>query len=147
MLEITSSDPGRANPASQVRRAGRPARTRIVAGLPEVTLFKPAGVPARMLERSTLTIDQFEAMRLVDGEGLGHDQAAAIMGVSRQTVGRIIESGRRTLIQAVAEGRAILIEGGAFTIDPEKCAERRRCQCPRGGRQGRRRGGPGCEPL
>jgi len=94
----------------------RPPIERLVAGLPRVTLFKPAGVPARELEQTQLGVDEFEAMRLVDGEGLSHEQAAELMGVSRQTVGRVLETGRKKLIHALAAGQAVLIGGGQYRV-------------------------------
>jgi predicted DNA-binding protein (UPF0251 family) len=98
----------------------RPPIERLVAGVPRVMLFKPAGVPARELEQSRLGIDELEAMRLVDGEGLSHEQAAERMGVSRQTVGRVLEVGRRKVVNALADGKAILIDGGQYRVGPQR---------------------------
>ena len=79
----------------------RPPIERSVAGVPRVTLFKPAGVPARELEQLQLAVDELEAIRLVDLEGLSHEQAAEVMGVSRQTVGRVLERGRAKVAEAL----------------------------------------------
>jgi predicted DNA-binding protein (UPF0251 family) len=98
----------------------RPPIERLVAGVPRVTLFKPAGVPARELEQSRLGVDELEAMRLVDGEGLSHEQAAELMGVSRQTVGRVLEVGRRKVVAALTEGQAIVIDGGQYRVGPQR---------------------------
>ena len=115
-------------PAECRRRRGRPARARSVAELPPVPVFKPAGVPARTLHRITLGVDEFEALRLVDGDGLDHAQAALSMGVSRQTVGRIVQSGRHKLVSAISGGFAIAIEGGAYDL-ADTCDGRRRKRC------------------
>jgi predicted DNA-binding protein (UPF0251 family) len=88
--------------------------------MPHVTLFKPAGVPGRSLERLPLAVDELEAIRLVDLEGLSHEQAAAAMGVSRQTVGRVLERGRATVAEALVAGKALLIGGGQFRIEPRR---------------------------
>ena len=85
---------------------------RAVAGMPRVALFKPAGVPTRELEQLQLAVDELEAIRLVDLEGLTHEQAAEEMGVSRQTVGRVLERGRAKVAGALVGGKAILIGGG-----------------------------------
>ena len=90
----------------------RPARERIVAGRPAVTVFKPAGIPARELRWTQLTLDEFEAIRLIDGEGQDQDAVAAQMGVSRPTVTRILASARSKIAQILIEGQALLIEGG-----------------------------------
>jgi uncharacterized protein len=85
-----------------------------------VTLFKPAGVPARELEQLQLTVDELEAIRLVDLDGLSHEQAAAVMGVSRQTVGRVLERGRAKVAEALVGGKAILIRGGQYRVEPRQ---------------------------
>jgi len=91
----------------------RPTRQRIVAGQPVATVYKPAGVPARVLQWVNLTLDEFEAIRLVDGVGLDQEAAAAQMGVSRPTVTRILASGRSKIAQVLAHGQALVIEGGS----------------------------------
>ncbi|MFA4964843.1 MAG: DUF134 domain-containing protein, partial [Thermoleophilia bacterium] len=96
----------------------RPPIERAVGGVPRVTLFKPAGVPARDLEQLQLTVDELEAIRLVDLEGLSHEQAAEVMGVSRQTVGRVVERGRAKVAEALVGGKAILIGGGQYRVEP-----------------------------
>ena len=101
----------------------RPPIERSVGGVPRITLFKPAGVPARELEQLQLAVDELEAIRLVDLEGLSHEQAAEAMGVSRQTVGRVLERGRAKVAEALVEGKAILIGGGQYRV------EQRRLRC------------------
>jgi uncharacterized protein len=96
----------------------RPPRERVIGGLPSVTLFKPAGIPSSGLEQLPLAVDELEAMRLVDLEGLSHEQAACAMGVSRQTVGRVLETARATVTEALVSGKAVLIGGGTFRVVP-----------------------------
>ena len=98
----------------------RPPIERAVGGLPRATLFKPAGVPARELEQLQLTVDELEAIRLVDLDGLSHEQAAEAMGVSRQTVGRVLERGRAKVAEALVAGKAILIGGGQYRVEPRQ---------------------------
>lgn len=98
----------------------RPPIERAVAGVPRITLFKPAGVPARDLEHLQLAVDELEAMRLVDLEGLSHEQAAEVMGVSRQTVGRVLERSRAKVTEALVAGKAILIGGGQYRVEPQQ---------------------------
>jgi len=59
----------------------RPKRCRRIASLPNFALFKPAGVPGRILQEVELTVDEYEALRLADYEGLYHEKAAERMGV------------------------------------------------------------------
>ena len=100
----------------------RPPIERAVEGVPRITLFKPAGVPARELEQLQLTVDELEAIRLVDLEALSHEQAAEAMGVSRQTVGRVLERGRAKVAEALVGGKAILIGGGQYRVAADACA-------------------------
>jgi len=90
----------------------RPCCPRRIEKLPGVTYFKPTGVPSRVLEEVTMTLDELEALRLADLEGLYHEEAAARMKVSRSTFGRIIESARKKVADALANGRALRLGGG-----------------------------------
>lgn len=61
------------------------------------------------LERIELGLDELEAMRLADLEGHYQEEAAAVMGVSRPTFGRIIEAARRKVADALLNGKALAI--------------------------------------
>ena len=98
------------------KRVGRPQLCRRVSRLPDQTFFKPAGVPLRNLEAHVLRLDELEAMRLVDVEGLYHQEAARRMDVSRATLGRILENARKTVARVLLEGGALSIEGGVVDI-------------------------------
>lgn len=93
----------------------RPPINRLVEHLPEVTYFKPAGVPLRVLEEVQLTVDELEALRLKDLEGLEQEEASARMGVARTTFRRILVGARAKIAEALVQGKAIRIGGGAFT--------------------------------
>ena len=95
-----------------------------MAGPPRCGLFKPAGVPCSSLGEVVLTLDEMEAMRLADLEGMYQEQAAEEMHISRPTFGRVIESARRKVAQALMLGQALRIEGG-----PVEVMTMRRFQC------------------
>jgi predicted DNA-binding protein (UPF0251 family) len=86
-------------------------------------LFKPAGIPARELEQVALTVDEVEALRLADLQGLSHEQAAGSLGVSRQTVGRVLETARRKVADALVNGKALVIGGGAYQVAQMRCCD------------------------
>ena len=88
------------------------ALPRRVDSIPPQTYFKPRGVPVAQLEEIRLNVDELEALRLADLEGLYHEAAAARMNVSRPTFGRIVEAARRKVAEALEKGRALRIEGG-----------------------------------
>ncbi|MGO9571693.1 MAG: DUF134 domain-containing protein [Desulfomonilaceae bacterium] len=97
----------------------RPKCCRRIAEQPACRIFKPAGVPTSILEEIVLSMDELEAIRLADLEGLYQEQAAERMNVSRQTFGRIVEAARRKVAQALSEGLALRIEGGEVEM-PDK---------------------------
>ncbi len=122
----------------------RPVKERFVSSLPVSSMFAPLDVPPA--GEVLITVEEYEAMRLVDVEGLYQEDAAKEMGISRPTLGRILAAGRRKIAKALVNGLAIRIEGGNF-MHVEACPE---CMgipqdefCPRCGRGRRRRRGHG----
>jgi predicted DNA-binding protein (UPF0251 family) len=94
----------------------RPFECRRVAFMPGVTYFKPAGIPIEDLEETLLSIEEVEALRLKELEGLEQEQGAKKMNSSRQTFQRILASARHNIVDALLNGNAIRIEGGNFEI-------------------------------
>jgi predicted DNA-binding protein (UPF0251 family) len=92
----------------------RPFKCRRVALAPGVSYFKPRGVPMTDLSEVTLTVDEWEALRLADLDGLYQEEAAGRMNVSRQTFGNIINSAHRKIADAIINSKAIRIEGGVY---------------------------------
>ena len=90
----------------------RPRHCRRVGCLPQSTYYKPRGIPLSVLEQVNLSLDELEAIRLADLEGMYHEQAAEKMNISRQTFGRIIESAHKKIADALVNGKALAIEGG-----------------------------------
>ena len=116
----------------------RPPRQRVVSSSPAVTVYKPAGIPARDLEWVALGLDEFEAIRLIDGEGLDQDTVAERMEVSRPTVTRILASARAKIAQVRVGGQALMIEGGPVVRASGRgktcCGRQRRGRNRMGGR-------------
>ena len=94
----------------------RTPKCRRVEYMPEVTYFKPAGIPLRDLEEMRLSVEEAEALRLKDLEGLEQETGAAKMNVSRPTFQRILASARQKIADAILNGKAIRIEGGSFEM-------------------------------
>jgi|Deesub1362A_J573_1020465.scaffolds.fasta_scaffold00033_115 hypothetical protein len=104
-----------------MHRRGRPKGPRWIKEFPKAMLFKPRGLPLNTLERVEITIEELEAMRLVDFLGLGQEEAAKMMGVSRKTLWMDLKEGRRKVIEGLIEGKAIELKGShPYTI---------RCTC------------------
>lgn len=98
----------------------RPRLRRWVAGEPKATFFKPQGVPLRKLEEVRLAVEGLEALRLADLEGLNAEEAAARMGVSRHTFGRVLAEAHRQVARALVSGAALRIGGGHYGVSDEQ---------------------------
>jgi predicted DNA-binding protein (UPF0251 family) len=88
--------------------------------MPGVTFFKPAGVPLRVLEEVRLTVEEAEALRLKELEGMEQEEGADKMNISRPTFQRVLASARKKVADALLNGKAIRIEGGNFKIPPHR---------------------------
>ena len=63
-----------------------------------------------------MNVDEYEAIRLVDYDGLDQEKAGEKLGISRATCARIIESAHRKIAEAITQAKAIRIEGGSFVL-------------------------------
>jgi uncharacterized protein len=102
----------------------RPCKWRTVAGVPSATYFKPAGIPLRLLSEVRLAVEEIEAIRLKDLEGLEQEECAQRMSISRPTFHRILKAARQKIADAFINGRAIRVEGGNFAAPGQifRCA-------------------------
>ncbi|MFC1998396.1 DUF134 domain-containing protein [Chloroflexota bacterium] len=94
----------------------RPKKNRLISNMPDVTYFKPPGIPLRFLDEVCISFEETEAIRLKDSEGLDQTKCAEKMGISRSTFQRIIQAARQKIAEALLNGKAIRIEGGHFDI-------------------------------
>ena len=103
-------------------RPGRPRCPRRIENEPVVSYFKPRGVPMSELEVVLLSLEELEAARLVDLEGLNQEDAAQNMGISRRALWEDLQNARRKILEALVKGKAIEIKGGQYTVTrPRKC--------------------------
>lgn len=120
----------------------RPVKRRRICCLPEVTKFIPGDGKAE--GTVTMTMDEFEAVRLIDRLGLSQEDCAAQMNVARTTVQNIYDSARKKLAQVLVDGKRLCISGGAYELCPhsagcckkecrrsgcENCCEKKNRQC------------------
>ncbi len=94
----------------------KPKKERFVMQPPSAVYYKPQGIPLYQLEQVILAVEEYEAVRLVDYEGLQQKDAAERMKVSRATCARILESARHKIAAALTGGKAIRIQGGSFVL-------------------------------
>ena len=102
----------------------RPPNWRCVSFLPAITYFKPVGVQLSVIDEVRVSVEEAEAIRLKDLEGLEQEECAQRMRISRPTFHRVLELARRKVADALVNGRAIRIEGGKF----EMAVRRFRCR-------------------
>lgn len=103
------------------RRHGRHGRIPTpvkVRHTPTVTAFRPE--PEEHGDPIHLELAELEAMRLVDLEDLSQEEAGQAMGVSRGTVWRLLQRGRKKTVTALVEGRAFLIREGSGEDDEKE---------------------------
>jgi len=98
-----------------MRPRGRPGKYRIVKIDPKISQFSPRGKPGRP-DEVELKIDEFEALRLADYQGLAQKEAAKSMRISQQTFSRILRKARSLIAKGITTGSAIRIQGGQYII-------------------------------
>ncbi|MCK5321255.1 DUF134 domain-containing protein [Candidatus Pacearchaeota archaeon] len=94
----------------------RPKRIKRIFFQPDVTYFKPVGIPMRHLKEKVLSFDEIEAIRLIDSEGMGQTKASKKMKISQSTLSRLLKDGRGKIADAIAKGYSIKIQGGNFKM-------------------------------
>lgn len=87
----------------------RPKIERNICGSAPYKCFKPNGVPLSKLNKTDLLAEELEALRLADLESLSQLEAAAHMGVSRQTFGNIVKRARTKVAQSLVHGHALML--------------------------------------
>ncbi len=103
----------------------RPTKWRKIEHIPAIAFFVPAEDGLAQVAENTLKLEELEAVRLKDLEGLEQGECADRMGVSRPTFQRILSSAREKIADSLVNGKTIHIEGGNFTknICPVRCLE------------------------
>jgi len=105
----------------------RNKKMRYCRGVNGYNLYKPSGIPLSQMEIIELGLDELEAMRLCDHDGKQQEEAADAMGVSRGTIQRLLESGRRKTLEALVNGKALsFADAEHVCIDPNRPARRGR---------------------
>lgn len=87
----------------------RPRLQRHLQFDPEVTFYKPNGVPLKQLKIMELTHEEWESLRLKNVEELSQIGAAEEMNTSQSTFQRIYTSAQKKVSTAIISGMAIKI--------------------------------------
>ncbi len=94
----------------------RPRKSRKVCCLPQNNIYGPLNTSQGSNESIIMTVEEYEAIRLMDMEGLNQEESAEMMGVARSTIQRIYEQARKKMAQSLVEGKVMRIEGGNFEL-------------------------------
>lgn len=92
----------------------RPTKNRRVCGEPFTNTF----VPEKKLKETinTLTIDEYETIRLIDFEGYSQEECSKHMDVSRTTIQAIYEMARKKIADSLINGKTLVIAGGNYYV-------------------------------
>lgn len=103
----------------------RPTKWRKIENIPAIPYFIPSDKDVRGVPENILKLEELEAIRLKDLEGLEQGECAEKMEVSRPTFQRILLSAREKIADSLVKGKVIRIEGGNFTLNicPVKCLD------------------------
>lgn len=103
----------------------RPTKWRKIENIPTIPYFVPSEKDVAEVPENILKLEELEAIRLKDLEGLEQGECAERMEVSRPTFQRILLSAREKVADSLVNGKIIHIEGGNFTrnICPVRCLD------------------------
>lgn len=87
----------------------RPRLCRKIEFNPDITYFKPQGVPMSKLKIVELTIEEMEAYRLRYINNMEQQEAAKKMNTSQSTYQRILYLAYKKIADALINGKAIKI--------------------------------------
>lgn len=106
----------------------RPRKCRKVCCLPQRDIYGPLNVPVDENYLITMTVDEYETIRLIDLEGFTQEECANQMSIARTTVQGVYNNARKKLAESLVNGKALRIEGGDYKL----CSEfEKSCGCPR----------------
>lgn len=93
----------------------RPRKCRKVCHMPKVCNFVPVGQDVNQ-KQVVLTVDEFEAIRLIDEQGFSQEECSSYMQVARTTAQAIYNTARAKIATALVEGMPLRIEGGDYRL-------------------------------
>lgn len=93
----------------------RPRKCRKVCHMPKVCNFVPVGQDENQAA-VVLTVDEFEAIRLIDEQGFSQEECSSYMQVARTTAQAIYNTARAKIATALVEGMPLRIEGGDYRL-------------------------------
>jgi len=94
----------------------RPLKWRKVCSLPDSNRFGPLDLKVNEDHFVTMTVDEYETIRLIDLQGFTQEECACQMNVARTTVQGIYNNARKKLAESLINGKVLFIEGGEYRL-------------------------------
>ncbi len=94
----------------------RPKKWRKVCCMPANTEFAPVGAGFQPEDAVTMTVEEYESIRLIDHEGFTQEECAGYMKIARTTVQLIYNEARKKLAASLVEGKPLIISGGDYQL-------------------------------
>lgn len=92
----------------------RPIKSRTICSKPKINIFGPRNLSEEIYV--DMSLEEFEAIRLIDYNNLTQEECASFMGVARTTVQKIYNDARGKIADALVNGRTLKIEGGNYHL-------------------------------
>lgn len=84
-----------------------------------MNLFGPLNAKNRDEAIITMSVEEYETIRLIDVEGMLQEECGESMNVARTTVQRIYNDARKKIADALVNGNVLKIEGGNYKLCEE----------------------------
>ena len=98
-------------------------KIRYCRSLNDETIFRPTGIPLSEIAIIDIEIDEFEAVRLCDYEGKSQIETAEIMKISRGTIQRLLNSGRKKILEGLLYQQAIRLKNSHLEYTEENIGD------------------------
>ena len=97
----------------------RPRKWRRVCCMPRRLRFGPLDGGVTEAGIISMTIEEYETLRLIDGEDFTQEKCAVQMHVARTTVQKLYNTARKKLAEALVKGKSLIISGGTYKLCDE----------------------------
>jgi len=94
----------------------RPRKWKRVCNLPSMTEYGPYIANKGQLDTIIMSVEEYEAIRLIDLENLDQEECAARMQIARTTAQKIYNDARRKIAESFVNNKVIRIEGGDYKL-------------------------------
>ncbi len=113
-------------------KVSRPRKWRKVCCLPDSDRYGPLNSLIDMECFITMTVDEYETVRLIDLEGFTQEECANQMHIARTTAQGIYNNAKKKLAESLVNGKVLRIEGGNYELcdkSEKNCSVGRCCRC------------------